>query len=51
MTVLHTGWTKKFGANWDSIFAGKRKATSAKTAKAPARKKKAAKKKSSKAKR
>jgi hypothetical protein len=23
--MLHTGWTKKFGSAWDSIFGGKKK--------------------------
>lgn len=47
MTVLHTGWTKKFGENYDSIFSGKRKATAGKpqAAKSAAPKKKSAKKK------
>lgn len=46
MTVLHTGWTKKFGSAWDSIFGGKKK-TSAKpqAAKTSAAQKKSAKKK------
>lgn len=52
MTVLHTGWTKKFGENYDSIFGGKKPtAAKAKDAKSGSSRKKAARKKSAKAKR
>ena len=53
MTVLHTGWTKKFGENYESIFGGKRRSGSgkAKAAKSVTPKKKTARKKSARAKR
>ncbi len=31
MTVLHTGWSKKFGTGWDSIFGGRKAKSGAKT--------------------
>jgi hypothetical protein len=30
MTVLHTGWSKKFSAGWDSIFGGRKTKSRAK---------------------
>ena len=44
MTVLHTGWTKKFGSGWDSIFGGKKKTAQPQAAKASPKKKSAKKK-------
>jgi len=36
MTVLHTGSTKKFSANWSNIFGGGKAAKAAVPAKSPA---------------
>jgi hypothetical protein len=50
MTVLHTGSTKQYSSNWESIFTGREKKRAATTAvagksskKTPAKKKKPAK--------
>lgn len=32
MTILHSGTTKKYSENWDSVFSGKGKAKAAKKA-------------------
>lgn len=45
MTVLHSGSTKKYAANWENIFAGKAtRKKPAPTARKPAARKPAAKK-------